>query len=226
MSFESICHNCGAPSGPSVGICPFCKSVMVDATNSDGANTASFHKLYNDGQIERALAMGTTMMKSKPEIKTDLSFLLTYVKVLLETEGPNSQIRSLLAEGTLVAPDNRDLIDYAEIVEAKASLKKGLNDSGEMILRNVLRRSPTNVHAHFILGSHLFWAENEMASAIPHLETTVRLHPRFLRAWGCLGALYKKMGNSQLAKMAFEKCAAIETNASMKEFFVKQANAS
>jgi hypothetical protein len=53
----------------------------------------------------------------------------------------------------------------------------------------------------------------------------VRLHPNFLRAWGCLGAIYKKLGNAQLAQMAFQKCAAIETNQNMKNFFLNQAKA-
>lgn len=226
MSFEAVCHNCGAPSGPSVGVCPFCKSVMTNSNEQEAAGTNNLLKLYNEGKIERALALGTTMLKSKPDLKSDIQFVITFVKVLIETEAPSSQIRGLLAEASLVAPDNKDLIDYMEIIEAKNGLKKGLNDSGEIILRNVLRRSPNNIHAHFLLGTHLFWVDSQSPMAIPHLETCVRLHPNFLRAWGCLGALYKKMGNAQLAKMAFEKCATIETNPSMKEYFIVQAKAS
>ncbi|MSP19165.1 MAG: hypothetical protein EXR74_06295 [Bdellovibrionales bacterium] len=131
-----------------------------------------------------------------------------------------------MAEAHLATPENVDVIDYMEIVEARNNLKKGLNDIGEIALKNLLRRSPKNIHAHFILGTHLFWKDSESTMAIPHLETCVRLHPNFLRAWGCLGAIYKKMGNAQLAQMAFQKCAAIETNQSMKEFFEKQAKAS
>lgn len=82
------------------------------------------------------------------------------------------------------------------------------------------------IQAHFILGTRLFWVDGESVMAIPHLETCVRLHPSFLRAWGCLGAIYKKLGNTQLAKMAFEKCAGIETNSTMKEYFLDQAKAS
>jgi len=132
----------------------------------------------------------------------------------------------VLAEAHLAAPENTELTDYLEIVEAKNNLKKGLNDTGEMMLKNLLRRSPNNLHAHFILGTHLFWADNESTMVIPHLETCVRLHPNFLRAWGCLGAIYKKMGNGQLAQMAFQKYVTIETNQGMKEFFEKQAKAS
>jgi cytochrome c-type biogenesis protein CcmH/NrfG len=117
-------------------------------------------------------------------------------------------------------------LDYLEILEAKNCLKKGINDAGEVMLKNVLRRSPKNVHAHFLLGTHLFWVDSESPMAIPHLETCVRLQPYFLRAWGCLGAIYKKMGNAQLAQMAFNKCASIETNPSMREFFIMQAKAS
>ncbi len=166
------------------------------------------------------------MLKNSAELKSDLQFVITFSKILIETEAPSSQIRSLLAEATLHHPNNTDLIDYLEILEAKSGLKKGINDAGEMILRNILRRSPNNVHAHFILGTHLFWTDTESTMAIPHLEACVRLHPNFLRAWGCLGALYKKLGNLQLAKMAFDKCVQIESNPTMKEFFIKQAKVS
>jgi len=184
----------------------------------------SFIKLYNEGKLERALSFGTDLYAARPELKTDLIFVIAFAKVLIEAEAPSSKIRSLLAEAHLVAPENADVLDYLEIVETKNRLKKGLGDVGKLALKNLIRRSPKNVHAHFILGAHLFWSDEESMMAIPHLETCVRLHPNFLRAWGCLGAIYKKMGNPQLAQMAFLKCAAIETNQSMKEFFEKQAN--
>lgn len=38
------------------------------------------------------------MHKSKPELKGDLAFVLTFVKVLIESEAPSSKIRSVLAE--------------------------------------------------------------------------------------------------------------------------------
>jgi predicted Zn-dependent protease len=226
MSFDVVCSGCGAPSSPSVGICPFCKTVMAANDGKEKHSIDSFIKLYNDGKLERALGLGTEMYKAKPELKSDLAFVLTFAKVLIESEGPSSKIRSVLAEAHLVTPESVDVIDYLEIVEAKNNLKKGLNDTGEIALKNLLRRSPKNVHAHFVLGTHLFWMDNESATAIPHLETCVRLHPNFLRAWGCLAAIYRKMGNNQLAQMAFQKCATIETNQSMKEFFEKQARAS
>lgn len=123
----------------------------------------------------------------------------------------------LTGPGEKLAPSNSELIDYLEIVEAKGLLKNGPNDAGSLLLKNILRRSPKNVHAHFVLGAHLFWTDHEPSLAIPHLETCVRLHPNFLRAWGCLGAIYKKLGNHQLSQMAFQKCAAIETNPGMKD---------
>lgn len=225
MSFDVFCKGCGAPSSPSVGICPFCKTVMVKNDGSNMKTNESFITAYKEGKLEQALSLGTEMIKIKPELKDDLFFVFTLVKVLIESEAPSSQIRSLLVQAHLSAPENTEFIDYLEIVEARNVLKKGFNDSGEIMLRNLLRRSPNNVHAHFILGAHLFWMDNQPTLAITHLETCVRLHPNFLRAWGCLGAIYKKIGNEQLAQNAFQKCLNIETNEKMKEFFQKQTKA-
>ncbi len=225
MSFTVICSGCGAPSSPSVGICPFCKTVMASSGGEDKQSLDVLIKLYADGKLERALSLGNAMYKEKPQLKKDLLFVLTFVKVLLDSEAPSSRIRSLLAEAHLANPESTDLADYLEILDAKNNLKKGLNDAGEVTLKNLLRRSPNNVHARFILGAHLFWSDSESAMAIPHLETCVRLHPNFLRAWGCLGAIYKKMGNPQLAEMAFQKCVELETDQNWKEFFQKQAKA-
>lgn len=83
----------------------------------------------------------------------------------------------------------------------------------------------TNVHAHFFLGAHRFWVLQDINRAIPHLEICVRLHPNFLRGWGCLGAIYKQLGNTQLARRAFEKCAQLENNSRVKDFFIQQMKA-
>jgi hypothetical protein len=41
---------------------------------------------------------------------------------------------------------------------------------------------------------------------------------------GCLGAIYKTIGNPQLAQMAFRKCVELESNLMMKEYFEEQAH--
>ncbi|MCB0412537.1 MAG: hypothetical protein KDD22_08435, partial [Bdellovibrionales bacterium] len=186
---------------------------------------ANLQKLHAEGKVEQALTLGLGMLRSQPELKKDLPFVLCLVKILFETEAPSSQIKGLLAEAMLQSPNHIEINDYLEIIEAKRGLTKQKNDQGEQMLRAILRRSPNNVHAHFTLGTHLFWIDDEPHLAIPHLESCVRLHPNFLRAWGCLGALYRTLGNSQLAKMAFEKCAALETNPKMKEFFLVESKA-
>jgi len=225
MSFEIVCSGCGAPSSPSVGMCPFCKTVMAAVGGKDKQTLAAFNKLYQEGRLDRALALGNDLFKSKPALKENIPFVLSLVKVLLESEGPSTRINGMLAEAYMQYPENAEITEYMEIMDAKNSLKKGVEDVGEQMLKAVLRRSPNNFHAHFILGTHMFWQKKEVASAIPHLESCVRLHPNFLRAWACLGAIYKQMGNAPLAQRAFAKCAQLETHAEMKQFFTKQSKA-
>lgn len=225
MSFEVICSNCGAPSGPSVGICPFCKSMMGSANGKNGIQDRSIESMYETGRLDTALGLAKNKYNTDENAKKDLSFLLLFVKILLDAEAPSVFIRGVLAQGLLIAPSSTDVLDYIDIVEAKSFLKKGIGDAGEKQVRNVLRRSPNSVHAHFLLGTHLFWAENQPQQAIPHLETVVRLSPTNLRAWGCLGAIYKKLNNPALALRAFQKCSELETNPSMKEFFLEEVKA-
>lgn len=225
MSFELVCPGCGAASGPSVGVCPFCKAILTSPDDKNFEQESSVAKTYESGRLDLALTLAKKLYQTDEASKKDVGFLLLYAKILIDTEGPTSLIKSVLAEAHLLAPSNQDVLDYIELVEAKSYLKKGLNDSGEVQLKYLLRRSPKNVHAHFLLGTHIFWADQQSQAAIPYLETCVRLSPNFLRAWGCLGAIYKKMGNAQLAMRAFQKCMELEPETKMKEYFHQQVKA-
>jgi hypothetical protein len=107
-------------------------------------------------------------------------------------------------------------------MQARQTLRKGFNDSGEVILKNLLKRSADNVHALFILGSHMHWVEESSAVAVHYLERCVKISPNFLRAWGCLSVVYKKMNNLPLCQMALQKCIDLESNPTMKEFFIAE----
>lgn len=222
MSFEVICTGCGAPSGPSVGLCPFCKTVMISPDDENFEQENSIMNLYEHGRLELALSLANKMYSQDENSKKDPAFLLLYAKILLDTEGPSSLIKSILSEAHLISPGNGEVLDYLELIEAKSFLRKGLEDPGEIQLKNLIRRAPKNVHAHFLLGSHLFWVDDQPGLAIPYLETCVRLSPNFLRAWGCLAAIYKKMGNEQLSIRAFQKCYELEQNPTMKAFFKQE----
>lgn len=218
MSFEIVCEGCGAISGPSVGVCPFCKTVLAKTKNAiTGHNELT--EAYQKGNMELALCIAKKLHTENKKATKDVSFLLLYAKILLETEGPSSQINALLTEALLLEPENNEVRDYMDIIQAKGSFKKGVNDAGENALKLVLKRSPENVHALFLLGSHLYWVESAAPAAAHYLERCVKVAPNFLRAWGCLSAVYKGMNNIQLSQRSLQKCIEIETNPSMKEYF-------
>lgn len=223
MSFEQVCSGCGATSGPSVGICPFCKTLMTSASDGNFQQEKSISQLYEKGRLDLALVLAKKLYSEDPASKKDVGFLVLFAKILIDTEGPSSLIKSVLSEAHLIDPLNQDILDYLELMEIKKYLKKGLNDTGEVQLKNLIRRSPKNTYAHFLLGTHLFWTDEQPQMAIPHLEICVRQSPNFLRAWGCLGAVYRKLGNTQLAMRAFQKCAELETEIRMKEYFLQQS---
>lgn len=221
MSFELICPGCGAISGPSVGVCPFCKTILTSPNQKGSEQKNSISRIYASGRLDLALELARKFYQTD-EAKKDFSFLLLYAKILIDIEGPTSHIKSTLMEAYLLAPDNQEALDYIELIEAKINLKKGLNDHGEIQIKNLIRRSPKNVHAHFIIGTHLFWTDEQPEMAIPYLENCDRLSPNFLRAWGCLGAIYQKLGNPQLAARAFQRCVELEPNVKMREYFEHQ----
>ncbi|MCB0389899.1 MAG: hypothetical protein KDD58_01355 [Bdellovibrionales bacterium] len=225
MSFDLICENCGAPSSPSVGICPFCKSTFVNFNKNikESVAVTAINKLFNEGKMDQALLLANQAEKKKPEILNQPKFVILYAKILLETDGPSSKIRSLLSQCLLENPDESLLTEYLEIVNAKSNLTHDVNDLGELELTNLIRRSPKNVHALFLLGSHLFWIEKDTGRSLKYLEACHRLRPNFLRAAACLAALYKNLGLDAQASRLFRHCASIESNKNMKAYFKQLA---
>lgn len=223
MGFDVICYSCGAPSSPSVGICPFCKNVMRNKKSEDTPTITKIREFFDAGDIENALFLAQQAEKEKPTLLENAAFILLYVQILLESDGPSSKMRSLLTRSYLNDVENAQLSEYREIIEAKNNLSHEKNDIGEQNLINIIRRSPKNAHALFILGSHLCWIENEYAKAIQLLERCVILRPNWLKANACLAALYSKTDNDVLAQKYIRKCIALSKDASTKEYFMSLA---
>ncbi|NQZ02428.1 MAG: hypothetical protein HRT45_17355 [Bdellovibrionales bacterium] len=220
MSFDIICNNCGAPSNPSTGVCPFCKSVMVSSKPSkESATVTRIRELYSKGKVDKALQMIRSAEEHKPKLLDNANFVILYVQILIEVDGPSSKTKSLIARCLLEQPDHAGLLEYLEIVDAESKLTKGLDDAGELELANVIRRSPKNVHALFLLGSHLFWVEKEQQRSVKLLERAYKQRPNFLRCTACLAALYVELGYPQFAKKLFRHCASLDSNKEMKKFF-------
>ena len=224
MSFETVCNQCGATGGPSVGLCPYCKSLMTDSslTKSESPAYSNLAQLYQDGQIEKALFYVQEVLRSREKFEEDPAMLLLCSKILIESEGPTGRTRALLGTALMNDPKNREINDYLDITEARIALSAQNCQEGIEILEKVLQQSPENPHALFTLGAHYFWHDQNCYSALPYLEKCLRVRPQFLRAWACMATIAKQLGNPQLASSALQKCIALENNASMKNFFRKE----
>jgi tetratricopeptide (TPR) repeat protein len=221
-SFEAVCAGCGAISGPAVGVCPFCKTVMSSASPGPGnSETQTVYKYWQDGKLPLALSQTASLIKEKKELESDPIFLLTYAKILIESEGPSSLIRSTLARAQMLAPENDEILEYITLMDTIRYFKPG-PDEAEAILEKLLLQSPKNAHVHFALGSHLYFTEKQYDRAIVHLEQCVQLRPSFSRAWGALGALYRETKKPDLAARAFQTCLKFETNPAMITFLKDQ----
>ena len=224
MNFDIICPNCGAPSSPTIGICPYCKAVMTTEEEKKTPILTNIKKAFNEGNLEQALSLAKAFETQKPESLKNVEFVLLYTQILIEVDGPSSKTKSLLNQAVIDNRSDSRLLDYMEIVEAESNLSHGKDDSGEVALANIIRRSPDNVHALFLLGSHLFWVEKDSQRALRYLEQCVRLRPNFIKAKACLAAVYKDLNRSDLAAMLFKECAAKTSDSTIKKIFTNFAN--
>ena len=222
MSFDVVCQTCGAPSSPSVGICPFCKTPFSSASGNADPSVEAIEKYYDDGNLSQALALANSAVTAKPDVLSRLDFVLLFVRILIETDGPGMKISGLLSTALIQNPNHPELLQYVEFMEAKSHLTNRQGDVGEIALQKILRRSPDNALVLFTLGAHMFWSDGETLQSIKYLERCVQIRPNFLRAWGCLGSIYQKIGNVDLAKRSFQKCLNLETDPRMRSFFQKQ----
>ncbi len=226
MSFDIVCANCGAQSSPTIGVCPYCKSVMTTEAEKKTPAIGSIKKSFNDGQLERALSLAKILETQNPDSLKSREFVLLYTQILLEAEGPSTKIKSLLNQALIENPSDPQLLEYLEVAEAESNLSREKDDVGEISLSNIIRRSPENVHALFLFGSHLFWVEKDAQRALRYLEQCVRLRPNFFRAKACLAAVYKALKMDDLAVRFCNECASKASDPEMKKFFTDFANVS
>lgn len=225
MNFDIVCANCGAPSSPAIGVCPYCKSVMTTEVEKKTPVVASVKKYFNDGQLEQALSLAKVLETQKPDLLKSKEFVLLYAQILLEAEGPSTKIKALLNQSLIDNPSDPQLLEYLEVAEAESNLSRQKYDAGEIALANITRRSPENAHALFLLGSHLFWVEKDAQRALRYLEQCVRTRPNFFRAKACLVAVYKALKMDDLVVRFCNECASKASDPEMKKFFTDFANA-
>lgn len=185
MSFDIFCPNCGAPSNPSVGVCPYCKT-SIDNPNKkdkDGHLLNHLKKKYKEGDYAFVLRNADQLIHSKPKLKENVNFLMVYIEALIESDGPPSKIKTLLSHLFLKDPTNSKALAINEIMDAKAYLSNQRNDAGEKQIQAALKLYPDLAYGHFLLGSHIYHMDGEPHSAMIHLEKAIKIHPCFTRAW-------------------------------------------
>lgn len=225
MSFNIICDSCGAPSSSEIGICPYCKSVMASKAGKSAPTVARIKKCFDDGHIEQALSLAADIEAQKPDLLKDKEFVLLYARILFEAEGPSTKIKSLLNHALFEHPSDPLLLEYLEVAEAESNLSRERNDAGETALINIVRRSPHNYCALFLLGRHLFWVERDAERALIYLEQCVRIRPNFLRAAGCLVAVYKALNMNDSAAGFCADRASKTADPKKKQLFAELAKA-
>ena len=221
MSFELMCETCGAPSGPSVGVCPYCKTPFASSTSQNPA-VAGLRDLYERGLLKQALGEASFMNQDKKN-QEDSTFLMLYGKILLEAEGPSAHIKSCFAKAAALDPAcAAEAQVYIDVISAKSMFREGLNDAGEQWIQKLIADYPDNPHLLFILGSHNFWVDGETQNSLRFLERCVQVRPNFARAWGCLFAIYKKLNDPFNARRCGTEFLRLEDDPRTKNFVEEQ----
>jgi tetratricopeptide (TPR) repeat protein len=221
MSFETRCPKCGAPSSPSTGTCPFCHEVFTSSSRNTNISLANLLSKYDSGDLPAALSSSTLLEKQSPELLTDADFLLAYLKILIDTDGPTYKMQNLVTNGLKQNKMKSEFVLFSEIVDAIECLHGGLFQDAEAKLQHVLSLSPEQPQALFLYGTHLFYNRQNLQEAINYLEKCVQISPKFIRAWGCLGVIYESLKNKPLATRAYQKCLEFEKEPTMNKFFTQ-----
>lgn len=224
MNFDIVCANCGALSSPSIGVCPYCKSVMITDAEKKIPVIVDIKKFFNDGRLEQALLLAKTLETQKSDALKSKEFALLYAQILFEADGPSTKIKSILNQALIDNSSDPQLLEYLEVAEAESNLSRNKDDAGEVALSNIIRRSPENAQALFLMGTHLFWVEKDAQRALKYLEQCVRLRPNFFTAKVCLIRVYKTLKMDDLAVRFCNEFALKATDPEMKKFFIDLAN--
>lgn len=223
MSFELICHSCGAASGPSVGICPFCKSVLThEGSKNSSPALRRLRTLFEEGKLEQAALLAREAIKSQNEkLSGNPEVLLICAQILFEIEAPLAELKSILAKASLLDPEHLGIQELLSLVEAKSAFNFRNNTEGKKLIEAILRKAPQNPHALFLLATYVNSRENNPTLAIVYLEKALQSRPSYLRAWACLASIAAQVGNTHVAEKALLKAMNLETNSQMKAFFSK-----
>lgn len=225
MTDKIICRKCGAPQSSFREKCSYCLAQLIKNEKSEIGILSIAKGYFLKGELPRSLNFLETLAKEKPEESKQADYIILYLRILIEMDGPQSKMRTLLANGLVNHPENKMLLEIQEIFDAREKLKKGPNDAGELALRDLLLRSPDNYLALFTLASHMFWSDGDTKNTPVLLERCVRIRPVFVRAWGCLGAIYKTVGKVEQSRYAFQMCIKLENSEKMKKFYLEQIGA-
>lgn len=221
MSFDIACKSCGALSSPSTGTCPYCKSVIAPSKKLEKElpHVKHLKEYYGKGKVAEALYVGKKIWDENDKAKKSVTFISIFTRVLFECEAYPALLMSVIAQNQFLDKPSPEVSLIKDIIVAKSQLEKGKNDPGEVMLRKILAAHPKDPYANFVLGAHLFFVEEDLRNSIIHLEKSVKAYPNFLRAWGCLGSIYKKIGNEALAARSFKQAIKLESDPKMKAFF-------
>jgi thioredoxin-like negative regulator of GroEL len=202
-------------------VCPYCKTVLA-STSEQSPALSNLAKLYEQGKIEEALPQ-IHLLKQQEDMQSDATFLMLAGKISLEAESPTSQICTFFTQASMQdGPHQAEAKLYNEMMTARKLFKEGLNDPGEKWFNAQLALHPNNPHLYFLLGAHTFWVDQETRSSAANLERCVQIRPALARAWGCLFAIYKKLGDKSNMQRCIQHYSEISQDERTLEFMREQ----
>jgi len=101
----------------------------------------------------------------------------------------------------------------SEVMLKKAhfKIKIGRLNDAINIYKKILRKTPNNFNALFMLGT-IYAKQNNFTEAIRYLEKAVEINPEFPDLQNNLGNVYKAVGDIERAKLCYMHCLRLDPN--------------
>ena len=159
----------------------------------------------------------------------DVSIYLVGVQVVFEQSESMEEMFAWLEQaklhGTKVHGDlqSKDLFLWEIFIHTLLALREGAYKKGQSVLETLIHEESVAVIAKYKLAYHLFWKNIDVERACHILEEVCENRQGFIKAWCCLGFVYKKMGLTEKAHETFSHCLSLhKTDAERRKFYKQQ----
>ena len=180
--------------------------------------------LLHKGDLGSCQELIELIMDHGHPLADDVSVCLIGLQVSFEKSESIEEMFAWLEQARLCGGrQSNELLIWEVFIHALLALKEGDYEKGQKALEAlVIEDSSVALLAKYRLAYHLFWKNIDIRGACRILEEVCQNRRGFMKAWCCLGFVYKKMGLKIKAHEVFSHCLLYETDKKRRQFYKRQ----